>query len=82
MDGVLEVGQLGDDDKSKLEATLGSNSADVSTVLDRIGGALSGLTQGASLVLAPKQEAEIKHIEFVSLATDRALVVLVFADGD
>lgn len=82
VDGVLEVSQLGDDDKSKLEATLGSNSADVSTVLDRIGGALSGLTQGASLVLAPKQEAEIKHIEFVSLATDRALVVLVFADGE
>jgi heat-inducible transcriptional repressor len=31
--------------------------------------------------LAPKQEAPIKHIEFVSLAPDRALVVLVFADG-
>ena len=82
VDGVLEVGQLGDDDKNKLEATLGTNSNDVSTVLDRIGGALSGLTQGASLVLAPKQEAEIKHIEFVSLAPDRALVVLVFANGE
>ncbi|MEM1234952.1 MAG: heat-inducible transcriptional repressor HrcA [Pseudomonadota bacterium] len=82
VDGVLEVGQLGDEDKLKLDATLGSNSADVSGVLDRIGGALSGMTQGASLVLAPKQEAEIKHIEFVSLAPDRALVVLVFADGE
>jgi heat-inducible transcriptional repressor len=42
---------------------------------------LSGVTQGASLVLAPKQEAPIKHIEFVSLSPDRALVVLVFANG-
>jgi len=33
------------------------------------------------LVLTPKHEAPIKHIEFVSLAPDRALVVLVFADG-
>jgi heat-inducible transcriptional repressor len=33
------------------------------------------------LVLAPKHEAPIKHIEFVSLSADRALVVLVFADG-
>jgi heat-inducible transcriptional repressor len=49
--------------------------------MDRVGGALSGLTQGASLVLTPKTEAPIKHIEFVSLGPDRALVVLVFADG-
>ena len=32
-------------------------------------------------MLAPKHEAPIKHIEFVSLAPDRALVVLVQADG-
>jgi len=31
--------------------------------------------------LAPKHEAPIKHIEFVSLGQDRSLVVLVFADG-
>jgi len=53
----------------------------VGTMLDRIGSALSGLTQGASLVLAPKHEAPIRHIEFVNLAPDRAMVVLVFADG-
>jgi heat-inducible transcriptional repressor len=50
-------------------------------MLDRIGSALSGVTHGASLVLTPKHEAEIRHIEFVSLAHNRALVVLVFADG-
>jgi heat-inducible transcriptional repressor len=46
-----------------------------------VGSALSGVTQGASLVLTPKHEAPIKHIEFVSLSHDRALVVLVFSDG-
>jgi heat-inducible transcriptional repressor len=50
-------------------------------MLDRVGAALSGLTHGASLVLTPKHEAPIRHIEFVSLAADRALVVLVFGDG-
>jgi heat-inducible transcriptional repressor len=53
----------------------------VGALLDRVGAALSGLTHGASLVLTPKHEAPIRHIEFVSLAADRALVVLVFADG-
>jgi len=81
VDGLLEVGDLNEIDRSKIEATTSSNSDDVTQVLDRVGSALSGLTQGASLVMAPKHEAAIKHIEFVSLAPDRALVVLVFADG-
>ena len=49
--------------------------------MDRVGAALSGVTHGASLVLTPKHEAELRHIEFVSLAQDRSLVVLVFSDG-
>lgn len=81
VDGLLEVGDLTNDDREKIDATLGGNERDVGTMLDRVGAALSGLTQGASLVLAPKHEAAIKHIEFVSLAPDRALVVLVFEDG-
>ncbi|MCA0908125.1 heat-inducible transcriptional repressor HrcA [Ruegeria marisrubri] len=81
VDGLLEVGDLGADDRQKLEQTLGSNTGDVGGMLDRVGSALSNVTQGASLVLTPKHETEIKHIEFVSLGHDRALVVLVFSDG-
>jgi len=81
VDGLLEVRDLDVEDREKIDATMGSNERDVGTMLDRIGSALSGVTHGASLVLAPKHEAPIKHIEFVSLGHDRALVVLVFADG-
>ncbi|MGR3272991.1 heat-inducible transcriptional repressor HrcA [Thalassococcus profundi] len=81
VDGLLEVRDLDLSDREKLDATLASNTEDVGGLLDRVGSALSGMTQGASLVLTPKHEAPIKHIEFVSLGHDRALVVLVFADG-
>lgn len=81
VDGLLEVGDLSGEDRKKIDETLGGNEQDVSSLLDRVGSALSGVTRGASLVLTPKHEAAIKHIEFVSLARDRALVVLVFADG-
>ncbi len=81
VDGLLEVGDLNASDQQKIDATLTSNTADMGNMLDRIGSALSGVTQGASLVLTPKHEAEIRHIEFVSLGRDRALVVLVFSDG-
>ena len=80
VDGLLEA-QLGEEDRSRIEATVGSSEVDIDSMMSRVGSALSGITQGASLVLAPKREAPIKHIEFVSLAPDRALVVLVFADG-
>jgi heat-inducible transcriptional repressor len=81
VDGLLEVGDLQSADRALMDGSLSSNSTDVAGVLDRIGQTLSGVTQGASLVLAPKHEAPIKHIEFVSLGHDRALVVLVFGDG-
>jgi heat-inducible transcriptional repressor len=81
VDGLLEVGDPAAADREKIDATLGPVERDVTATLDMIGATLSGITRGASLVLAPKHEAPIRHIEFVSLAPDRALVVLVFADG-
>ena len=82
VDGLLEVDQLSKEDQLKLDQTVDRNSQDVSSVLDRVGSTLSALTHGASLVLTPKQEQPIKHIEFVSLSPDRALVVLVYCNGD
>jgi heat-inducible transcriptional repressor len=81
VDGLLEVGDVTTEDRARIDATGGANNADVTTLLDQIGTTLSGITRGASIVLAPKHEAVIRHIEFVNLSPDRALVVLVFADG-
>ena len=81
VDGLLEVGDLADQDRDAIEGNLDAGNDDVTSILDQVGSALSGVTHGASLVLTPKHEAPLKHIEFVSLAHDRALVVLVFADG-
>jgi heat-inducible transcriptional repressor len=81
VDGFLETGAMAESDRERLDATLGSNDQDVAALLDHVGTALSGLTRGASIVLTPKHEAPIRHIEFVSLSAERALVVLVFADG-
>ena len=43
--------------------------------------ALSGLSHLTGLVVAPKTQAPLKHIEFVSLSPGRALVVLVTENG-
>jgi heat-inducible transcriptional repressor len=82
VDGLLEVGPMSGEDRERLEATAAQGGRDVTQALDRLGAALSGLTRGASLVLAPKRDgAPVRHIEFIPLGPDRALLVLVFADG-
>jgi len=81
VDGLLEVGSIPTPDRNRIEQSLDSNEPDIGGLLEKVGTMLSGLTQGASLVLSPKTESPIKHLEFVSLSTERALVVLVTADG-
>lgn len=82
VDGFMEMGTVDAADRERIDASLGPGDQDMGALLDHISSALSVLTRGASIVLAPKHEtAPIKHIEFVSLSADRALVVLVFADG-
>lgn len=82
VDGLLEVADLDQIDRARIDSQIESGeTGDMAATLDRAGRVLSALTRGASLVLAPKHEAPIKHIEFVALGPDRALVVLVTADG-
>ena len=81
VDWLLEVSDISIDERRTIDASIQSDSDDISASLDRAGSLLSGLTQSASVVFAPKTEAPIKHIEFVSLSADKALVVLVMADG-
>lgn len=81
VDGLLQIDPVTTSDREALEATRMSNDRDVTAMLDGVGNALSHITKGASLVLTPKHEAPIKHIEFVPISSDKALVVLVFADG-
>ena len=81
VDGLMELGTVAQDDRAKIEASLGDSDADVTALLDQVSATLSGITRSASVVLAPKTETAIRHIEFVSLSPERALVVLVFADG-
>ena len=42
---------------------------------------LSGLTHAAGVVMTAKANVRLKHIEFVRLEPERALVVLVAEDG-
>jgi heat-inducible transcriptional repressor len=81
VDGILEVGNLSDDERKRIEAQCAGTSSSVDKVLEEATTTLSGLTGFASLVFAPKTDSPLKHIEFVSLSPGRGLVVLVTENG-
>ena len=81
VDGILEVSEVDKNDQKKIDQIVSDETNQVENILDDISTTLSGVTQGASLVLTPKREAPIKHVEFLPLSANQALVVLVFADG-
>ena len=81
VDGLLEINDMNDEVQAEIDRSAEGDEIALSSILDRVGSILSGITNGASLVLTPKTDAPIKQIEFVSLSEERALVVLVTADG-
>ena len=81
VDGLLQFGELAEDERITIGATLAAAGRSLEDTLGEASAMLSGLSAAAGLVLAPKSEGPIKHIEFVPLGPGRALVVLVHADG-
>jgi heat-inducible transcriptional repressor len=81
VDGLLEVGRLSSEERDKIEAQCAAQGRAPAQVLEQASQILAGLGGGAGLVVAPKSESPLKHIEFVSLAPGRTLVVLVQASG-
>lgn len=84
VDGLLQIDDLGDDQKA-LTAQLKGKSSERDALLTQASSLLAGLAGGAGLVLTPTEksplESAITHVEFVALDDGQALVVLVYADG-
>jgi heat-inducible transcriptional repressor len=79
--GLLEVGGLSEDERHSIDGRLAAAGKSLSQALAEATTTLSGLSRCAGLVLAPKVERPLKHIEFVLLSSTRALVVMVTEDG-
>jgi heat-inducible transcriptional repressor len=81
VDALMEVGDLTENDRRSIEAQVATAGKSVEGVLTEATGLLSGLTRAAGVVLTAKFNVRLKHIEFVRLEPERALVVMVSEDG-
>jgi heat-inducible transcriptional repressor len=79
--GFLELGNLAEDERQNIESLCRTRGKSLAQALEEATSALSGLSHCAGVVVVPKQDRPLKHIEFVHLGPGRALVVLVTEDG-
>ena len=81
VDGLMEVGDVGEDERRAIETRLAVRGRSFEEALNEASSLLSGLAGGAGIVVTPVREAGVKHVEFVSLSAEQALAVMVFEDG-
>jgi heat-inducible transcriptional repressor len=81
VDGLLEIGSLSTEERANIDSQCAATGRSVAQALEEATSALSGLSRCAGLVIAPKFDRSLKHIEFVPLGPGRALVVMVTEDG-
>ena len=81
VDGLLEIGELAPDERVAIEARMIGSGRGIEDVLTQATTLLSGLSRCAGLVVTAKQDAALKHVEFVAVAPGKALVIMVSEDG-
>ncbi len=81
VDGLMQVGNLAQEDRKEIENACQRSGRPVDEVLEQASTLLSGLSSCASLVIAPKINGALKHIQFVQLSPMKILTVLVFENG-
>ena len=80
VDGIMQAALPDERERAAIEAQIGRDRP-VEEALANASAALSGLSSCAGVVLAPKQEVRLKQLSLVPLSPERALAVLVGADG-
>lgn len=79
--GLIQVSQISDEEKAVIEQSCSTQGKSLNDIIEEATSVLSGLSKCAGLVMAPKAESPLKHVEFVPLGVQRALMVIITQDG-
>jgi heat-inducible transcriptional repressor len=80
VDGIMQAAAPDPRERAEIERQIARDQP-IEDALAAASAALSGLSQAAGVVLAPKQELRLRQLNFVPLSDTRALAVLVGGDG-
>jgi heat-inducible transcriptional repressor len=80
VDGIMQASAPDPRERAEIERQIGRDQP-IEDALAAASAALSGLSQAAAVILTPKQELRLRQFSLVPLSPERALAVLVGADG-
>ena len=81
VDGLLEFGRLTKDEQENIKQQCLSKGASFQEVLNEASKMISGLSNHAGIVVAPKYQNNIKHIEFIRLNQTQVMSIIASAAG-
>lgn len=81
IDGLMEIGNLTAADRNVIEAQCNTAGSSMNAVFERATSMLSGLSSAASLIIAPKTNKPLRHMQFVRLDSGKVLIVMVLQDN-
>ncbi|HEX7753448.1 MAG TPA: heat-inducible transcriptional repressor HrcA [Novosphingobium sp.] len=80
VDGMMQVAEPTAKERAVIERRI-AEPGSVEAALAATSALLSDLSAGAGVVMVPRREQRLQHLQLVALGTDRALAVLVGDDG-
>ena len=82
VDGLLEFGRISKSEKENIEQLSASKSKSYQEVLDEASRSISGLSNYAGIVIAPKYQKNLKHLEFIRLNNTQIMSILAYENGE
>ena len=80
VDGIMQVAEPSLEERAAIERSV-SQPGPIEAALEATSTLLSSLSSAAGVVMVPRREPRLAHLQLVPLAADRALAVLVGTDG-
>jgi heat-inducible transcriptional repressor len=80
VDGMMQVAEPTAEERAAIERRM-AEPGSIEAALAATSSLLSDLSAGAGIVMVPRREPRLQHVQLVPLSSDRALAVLVGEDG-
>jgi len=82
VDGLLEFGRISKSEKESIKQQCLSKGKSYQEVLDEASKTISGLSNYAGIVIAPKYQKKIKHLEFIRLNKTQIMSIIAYENGE
>ena len=82
VNGLLEFGRISNAEKERIKQQCYAKEKSYQEVLDEASKVISGLSNYAGIVIAPKFQKKLKHLEFIRLNKNQIMSILAYENGE